>query len=79
MGIFDDLFGNNKKKNGQALGFFSFLEEQEKEEKRKQLEQEMEDSDLEEWQKDLIRNGEYDTTSFEEENLEEDDYYSEDE
>ena len=76
MGIFDDLFGSNKKKNGQALGFFAFLEEQEKEEK-KQLEQEMEDRNIEEWQKDLIRNGEYDTTSFEEE-LGEDDYYSED-
>ena len=78
MGIFDDLFGSDKKKRGQALGFFAFLEEQENEEKRKQLEQEMEDNNLEEWQKDLVRNGEYDSTSFEEEDLEEDDYYSED-
>lgn len=33
MGIFDDLFGNDKTKSGQALGFFAFVEEQEKEDK----------------------------------------------
>lgn len=38
----------------------------------------MEDNNLEEWQKDLIRNGEYDITNFEED-LGEDVYYSKDE
>ena len=78
MGIFDDLFGKDKTKSGQSLGFFAFLEEQEKREKRRKLEQEMENNNLEEWQKELVRNGDYDPTSFEEEDLEEDDYYSED-
>ena len=78
MGIFDDLFGNDKKKNGEALGFFAFLEEQEKYEKEKELEQKMEEYGLEEWQKDLVRSGEYNIDNFEEENLEEDDYYYED-
>lgn len=32
---------------------------------------------LEEWQKDLVRNGEYDSFSFEEEELEDDDFYEE--
>lgn len=30
---------------------------------------------LEDWQKDLVRNGSYDVWSFDEEELEEDDYY----
>ena len=32
MGLFDDLFGNDKKKSQQAFGLFSFMNEQEKEE-----------------------------------------------
>ena len=68
MGIFDDLFGNDKTKSGQALGFFAFVEEQEKE-----------DKNLAQQQKNLVKNGKYDKTSFEEDDLEEDDYYYEDE
>jgi hypothetical protein len=30
MGLFDDLFGNDKKKSQQAFGLFSFMNEQEK-------------------------------------------------
>lgn len=30
---------------------------------------------LEDWQKDLVRNGSYDVWNFDEEELEEDDYY----
>ena len=78
MGIFKDLFFKDNNKSEQSFGFFSFLEEQEKKEKRKQLEEEMENYGLLEWQKDLVRNGNYDLTSFEEEDIEEDDYYSED-
>ena len=37
------------------------------------------DSDLDDYQKELIKKGEYDSSNFEEEDLEEDDYYYEDE
>ena len=47
MDIFNDLFGNDKNKNGQALGFFAFLEELEKQEKINQLEQEIEKDEVE--------------------------------
>lgn len=36
------------------------------------------DNHLEDWQKDLVKKGEYDPTSFDEQELEEDDYYYED-
>ena len=42
------------------------------------LEERMDDLDLEDWQKDLVRKGEYDPKNFEEEELDEDDYYYED-
>ena len=42
------------------------------------LEAEMNSYCLEDWQKDLVRNGSYDVRSFDEEELEEDDYYFED-
>ena len=41
-------------------------------------EEEMDDYGLEDWQKDLVRKGEYNPWNFEEEDLEEDDYYYED-
>ncbi len=45
-----------------------------------ELEEEMDNYDLEDWQKDLVRDGDYDSWDFEEDGeLEEDDYYSEDE
>lgn len=42
------------------------------------LEDEMDAYDLEEWQKDLVRKGEYHPWNFEEKNLEEGDYFYED-
>ena len=42
------------------------------------LEERMDDLDLDDWQKDLVRKGEYDPENFEEEELDEDDYYYED-
>ena len=42
------------------------------------LEERMDDLDLEDWQKELVRKGEYDPENFEEEELDEDDYYYED-
>ena len=39
------------------------------------LEERMDDLDLEEWQKELVREGKYDPENFDEEPEEEDDYY----
>ena len=39
---------------------------------------EEDNKELESWQQDLVKKGSYDSTSFEEENLEDDDYYFED-
>lgn len=39
---------------------------------------EEDNKELESWQQDLVKKGSYDSTSFEEEDLEDDDYYFED-
>lgn len=44
----------------------------------KKLEDEMNDYYLEDWQKDLVREGKYEPWNFEEDNLEEEDYYYDD-
>ena len=44
----------------------------------KELEDEMDEYCLEDWQKDLVRKGEYNPWNFEEEDLEEGDYFYED-
>lgn len=76
MGLFSFLFGDDdKEKDADSFGLFSLLGGSRNDDK---LEDEMEDYDLEEWQKELVRNGDYDVTSFDEEDLEEDDYYSDD-
>ena len=67
MGLFD-LFNSNNKQNSKKIGLFSFLEENSKKKKN---------SNLEDWQQKLVDEGKYDSTSFEED-LEEDDYYYED-
>jgi hypothetical protein len=43
-----------------------------------ELEKEMDVYDLEDWEKEEVKKGEYDPWNFEEEDLEEDDYYYED-
>lgn len=67
---------------GLIFGLLSALGEMEEDEKKKkneELEKEMDAYDLEDWQKDLVRKGEYDPWNFEEDgDLEEDDYYYED-
>ena len=79
MGLFDDLFGNDKKKSQQAFGLFSFMNEQEKEENNSEYtDEELDAYGLEEWQKEEVKKGNYDTWNFEEEELEEDDYYFDD-
>ena len=77
MGLFDDLFGNDKKKSQQAFGLFSFMEEQQKANNNEYTDEELENYGLEDWQKEEIKKGNYDPWNFEEE-LEDDDYYNED-
>ena len=78
MGLFDDLFGNDKKKSQQAFGLFSFMNEQEKKNNSEYTDEELDTYGLEDWQKDEVKKGNYDPCNFEEEDLEEDDYYYED-
>ena len=84
MGLFDDLFGNDKKKSQQAFGLFSFVNDQQEDNNSEYSEyseyndEELDNYGLEDWQKEEVKKGNYDPWSFEEEDLEEDDYYSED-
>ncbi|MBO5477176.1 MAG: hypothetical protein J6A15_05425 [Clostridia bacterium] len=78
MGLFDDLFGNDKKKSQQAFGLFSFMNEQQEKNNSEYTDEELDAYGLEDWQKEEVKKGNYDPWNFEEEDLEEDDYYSED-
>ena len=78
MGLFDDLFGNDKKKSQQAFGLFSFMNDQQNDNNSKYTDEELDNYGLEEWQKELVKKGEYEPWNFEEEVLEEDDYYFDD-
>ena len=46
--------------------------------KNKKKEENIDNYDLEDWQKELVDDGSYEPYNFEEEELEDDDYYSED-
>ncbi len=60
------------------MGFFDILNSVD-DNSNDDLEERMDDLELEDWQKDLVREGKYDPENFEEsEDLEEDDYYYED-
>ena len=89
MGLFDDLFGSDKKKSQQAFGLFSFMNEQQNDNNSEYTDEELDNNSeytdeeldnygLEDWQKEEVKKGNYDPWNFEEEELEEDDYYSED-
>lgn len=67
MGLSD-----NKKNN---FGLFSFLIEQDEERRKKELEKEMDTFGLEDWQKEEVKKGNYDSWNFDEEDPGEDDYY----
>ncbi len=70
------------------MGLFSFLlgldeerRENEKQEKEKRIEQEMAWHNLDDYEKEEVRNGNYDVYNFEDsvdEDLDEDDYYKDD-
>jgi hypothetical protein len=56
------------------MGLFDWMDNE-----KKEIEEEMDNLDLEDWQKDLVREGKYDPENFEEDDSEdEDDYYHED-
>lgn len=76
MGIFDDLFGKDKKKSQQALGALSFMEDNKNE--SEYTDEEMDAYDLEDWERELVERGENDPWNFDENELEDDDYYTED-
>lgn len=63
MGLFDDLFGTNEKQDENNSNY---------------TDEELDNYGLEEWQKELVKKGEYEPWNFDEENLEEEDYYYED-
>ncbi len=60
------------------MGFFDLLNSVGVDDKDDDLEERMEEAGLEEWEKEEVRKGNQDIFNFEEEDLEDDDYYSED-
>lgn len=60
------------------MGFFDILNSVGVDDNEDDLEERMEEAGLEEWEKEEVRNGNQDIFNFEEEELEDDDYYSED-
>ena len=89
MGLFDDLFGSDKKKSQQAFGLFSFMNDQQNDNNSEYTDEELDNNSeytdeeldnygLEDWQKEEVKKGNYDPWNFEEEELEEDDYYYDD-
>ena len=75
MGLFDD----DKKKDQEKFGLFSFMNDNSKKENNSEYsEEDLDNLDLEEWQKDLVRSGEYEPYDFEEESRDDDSYYNED-
>ena len=78
VGLFDDMFGTDKKKSQQAFGLFSFMNEQQNENNSDYTDEELENYGLDEQQREEVKKGNYDPWNFEEEDLEDDHYYYED-
>lgn len=78
MGIFDILFGSDdKEKNQQDYGLFSFLNDEQNNKNKSNNKDDNYDY-LEDWQKKEVKKGNYDSDDFEEDDIDEDSYYSED-
>ena len=58
--------------------FFNSYDEEEKRKRRKELEEEMDDLGLDDWEKDEVRENGWDPEDFDDDELEEGDYYYED-
>lgn len=54
MGLFDDLFENDKKKSQQAFGLFSFMNEQQEENNSGYTDEELDSYGFEDWQKEEV-------------------------
>ena len=67
MGLFDK---EDKKKDAQSFGLFSFMNEQ--------SDKDNNNDELNDLQKEEIEKGNYDSWDFEEEDIDDDSYYSED-
>lgn len=64
---------------GLLFGILSAALEDDKNKKKNSKEKEMKDLELDDWQKDLVREGKHDSFNFEEDDSEdEDDYFHED-
>lgn len=74
LDLFDDKKDNKKKKEG----LFSFLNDNDKENESGYTDEELDSYGLEEWQKEEVKKGNADPWNFEEEDLEDDDFYNED-
>ena len=55
------------------MGLFDYFNDEEK--NKKELEEEMDYYDLEDWEKEEVRKGDYTPENFDSEDLEDDDYY----
>ena len=75
MGLFDDLFGKDKKKSQNAQGLFSFMNQ---EQDNNYSDKDLDDYGLNKNEKEEVKKGNQDPWNFEEEDLEDDDYYNED-
>lgn len=53
MGLFDNLFGDNKKKRNQTYDLFNFMNEQQN--NNKYSDKELDSYDLEDWQKKKLK------------------------
>ncbi len=61
---------DNKKKDNEKFGLFNFMNEQ--------SDKDNDNNELTEWQKEQIKKGNYDPWDFEEEDIDDDSFYSED-
>ncbi len=78
MSFLNDIYSSDKKKRQKAIGLFSFLEEQKEQNESGYTDEELDSYGLENWQKDEVKKGNEDIFNFEEDDLEDDDYFNED-
>lgn len=56
MSLFNDSFGNDRKKSQQAFGLFSFMNEMQEENNSNYTDKGLHDYSLEEWKKEEVKN-----------------------
>ena len=70
------LFRNEEKEENKEEISKTYIPKDINTKKNKKKEKNIDNYDLEDWQKELVKEKKYDTFNFEEEELEDDDYYS---